>query len=155
MSALFHGERPRNPGTTYAMHSNNNAQRGNGRTASCVTMAGVGWFTRQWQQEQPQRIRVKTMKKAARLPELPLREHTRSGLLRCSLAETVAEALDATTHVVHRLLRAGVEGVRLGRCVEFELGYSLPSKVSLSFVFTHARVKNLKPLEGSTNRPSR
>ncbi|KEH13211.1 hypothetical protein GY15_14885 [Delftia sp. 670] len=90
-------------------------------------------------------------KRAARLPVLPFWPEKQDLLL----AETVAEALHTAAHVVHRLLRAGVEGVRLGRGVQLEQGVVLAFEVSVSFVFTQERVTNLKPLDRSTNSTSR
>jgi len=43
-------------------------------------------------------------------------------LLRCGLAETVAEFFHASAHVVYRLLGAGVEGVGFAGGVELEEG---------------------------------
>jgi hypothetical protein len=48
------------------------------------------------------------------------------------LAETVAEFLHAATHVVHRLLRAGVEGVRLAGRVQL-----VPRQLAAVFHFDH------------------
>ncbi len=61
------------------------------------------------------------MKKAARLPGLPCFRFA-CCLLGSVFAETVAEALNASTHIVHGLLGSRVEGVRLARGVEFVKG---------------------------------
>ena len=45
------------------------------------------------------------------LPLYPNRPGPEERLFRCCLAETVAELFHASAHVVHRLLRAGIEGV--------------------------------------------
>jgi hypothetical protein len=73
------------------------------------------------------------------------------------LPKAIAETLHASTHVVHRFLRAGVERVRLAGRVEL-----VQRQLATVFHFdhflgveAHERVTNLKPLDKSWKQISR
>jgi hypothetical protein len=59
-------------------------------------------------------------KRAARYEPAALRANLQPELLGSGLAEAIAEALNASTHVVHRLLGAGVERVRFAGGVKLD-----------------------------------
>jgi hypothetical protein len=50
------------------------------------------------------------------------RPEPEGGLLGCSFAETVAEFLNASAHIVHRLLCAGIERMRLASGIQLDVG---------------------------------
>src|SRR5690606_30604988 len=79
-------------------------------------IAGVGWFT---YEEWPQSL-GKKKGSAVNRAALDAKARALLGSSAGGLAEAVAELLDATAHVVDRLLGAGVEGVRFARGVELE-----------------------------------
>src|SRR3990167_7468467 len=114
------------------------ASLGRRRTADWVTMAGVVGFTAGNIQGRQGRLPVVSgaghksagRKKSSRgtgcvsaesaLETSSPEAGSGTCLLGSGLGVAVAEALHAATHVVHALLRAGVEGVRLAGGVELE-----------------------------------